>query len=214
MIAFEGRRAPRRRGVVGSRSSTEPRLVGVEGVRGARVTAPADTWCSLAEHLGVDDLIAAGERLLGLPFPLADARTIDEAIQRHGSRRGASRLTEARRAMRANVYSRRETFTRLVLTRAGLPEPEPNGPILLRSGRRTRGDLVFRAYKVLVEYDGEQHLFDVGQWATDVSRLNDLIDDGWWVIRITKGTSRAELLARTARALADRGWTGVAAGSR
>ncbi|RXZ48899.1 hypothetical protein ESP57_07965 [Agromyces fucosus] len=214
VIATDGTRAPRRRGVVGSRTSAEPRLVAVAGVRGARVTAPADTWCSLAEHLGVDDLIAAGERLLGLPAPLADEPMIDEAIQRHGSKRGTRRLAEARQAIRANVYSRRETFTRLVLTRAGFPEPEPNGPILLRSGRRTRGDLVFRAYKVLVEYDGEQHLFDVGQWATDVSRLNDLIDDGWWVIRITKGTPRADLLARTARALADRGWVGVAGGSR
>ena len=209
LVVLDGTRAPRRRGVVASRSSAAPRLVGVAGVRGARVLAPADTWCSLAAHLGLDDLIAAGERLLGLPAPLTDERAIDEAIKRHRSRRGATLLAEARSAMRANVYSRRETFTRLALTRAGCPEPEPNGAIILRSGRRTRGDLVFREYKVLVEYDGEQHLFDVEQWATDVARLNDLIDDGWWVIRITKGTPRTELIARTARALVDRGWTGT-----
>ena len=214
VVALDGKRAPRRRGVVASRSSARPRLVGVVGVSGARLTAPADTWCSLAEHLSLDDLIAAGERLLGLPVPLASGRTLDEAIRRHGSRRGARKLAEARHAMRANVYSRRETFTRLVLTRAGLPEPEPNGPIVLRSGRRTRGDLVFREYKVLVEYDGEQHLFDVDQWATDVARLNDLIDDGWWVIRVTKGTPRAELIGRTVRALAERGWIGAVAASK
>ncbi|MFB9311173.1 hypothetical protein BJY17_003011 [Agromyces hippuratus] len=214
VVALDGRRAPRRRGVVASRSSARPRLVGVAGVRGARLTAPADTWCSLAVYLGLDDLIAAGERLIGLPAPLADERTIDEAIRRHGSRRGAGKLAEARGAMQANVYSRRETFARLGLTRAGLPEPEPNGPIMLRSGRRTRGDLVFREYKVLVEYDGEQHLFDVDQWATDVARFNDLVDDGWWVIRITKATPRAELIARTARALVERGWTGTLPVSR
>ena len=110
--------------------------------------------------------------------------------------------------IRPNVYSRRETFVRLVLVRAGLPEPEPNGRMVLRSGRRTRGDLVFRAYRVLVEYEGEQHLFDVDQWATDVSRLNDLIEDDWRVIRITKGMSRREILERTMRALRDRGWQG------
>ena len=130
------------------------------------------------------------------------------------TRDGARRLAEARDAMRANVYSRRETFARLVLTRAGLPEPEPNGGIVLRSGRRTRGDLVFRTHKVLVEYEGEQHLFDVRQWATDVARLNDLIDDGWWVIRITKAMPAAELIARTARALAERGWIGAVARSK
>ncbi|MFE6964379.1 hypothetical protein ACFVAJ_04640 [Agromyces sp. NPDC057679] len=214
LVALDGTRAPRRRGVVASRSTAKPVLVSVAGVRGARVTAPADTWCSLAVLLGLDDLIAAGERLLGLPVPLTDERTIDEAIERHGSRRGARRLAEARQAMRPNVYSRRESFTRLVLTRAGLPEPEPNGRIVLRSGRRTRGDLVFRGYGVLVEYDGEQHLLDVDQWATDVARLNDLIDDGWWVIRITKTTPRAEIIARTARALAERGWSGVPATSK
>ena len=214
IVVLDGTRAPRRRGVAAGSSSAKPRLVGVPGVRSALVTAPADTWCSLAAHLGLDDLIAAGERLLGLPAPLADERAIDEAITRHGSRRGARRLAEARKAMRANVYSRRETFTRLVLTRAGLPEPEPNGRIVLRSGRHTRGDLVFRTYKVLVEYEGEQHLFDVDQWATDVARLNDLIDDGWWVIRITKAMPRAELISRTARALAERGWIGALARSR
>jgi hypothetical protein len=214
VVALDGRRAPRRRGVIAGRSTANPRLVHVSGVRGARVTAPADTWCSLAERLGLDDLIAAGDRLLGLPAPLADAHAIDEAITRYGSRRGARRLAEARDAMRANVYSRRETFARLVLTRAGLPEPEPNGGIVLRSGRRTRGDLVFRTHKVLVEYEGEQHLFDVRQWATDVARLNDLIDDGWWVIRITKAMPAAELIARTARALAERGWIGAVARSK
>lgn len=172
------------------------------------MTAPADAWCELADVLSLDDLIAAGERLLGLPRPLATTDQIDATIARHGRRRGATRLRLARAEMRANVYSRRETFVRLMLVRAGLPEPEPNGLIVLRSGRRTRGDLVFRAYRVLVEYDGEQHLFDTAQWATDVSRLNDLAEADWRVIRITKQISRAEIVARTERALRDRGWRG------
>ncbi len=209
VVVLDGTRAPRRRGVIAGRSSARPVLVGVAGVRGTLLTSPADTWCSLAVHVGLDDLIAAGDRLLGLPAPLAGEHAIDEAISRHGSRRGARRLAEARLAMRAHVYSPRETFTRLALTRAGLPEPEPNGMIVLRSGRRTRGDLVFRMYKVLVEYEGEQHLFDVDQWATDVGRLNDLIDDGWWVIRVTKRMPRTEAVARTRRALLDRGWPGL-----
>jgi hypothetical protein len=170
------------------------------------MTAPADTWCWLSASLSLDDLIAAGDRLLGLPRPLASSVEIDDAIARHGRRPGATRLSLARREIRPNVYSRRETFTRLSITRAGLPEPEPNGMIVLRSGRRTRGDLVFRKYRVLVEYEGEQHLLDVDQWTTDVARLNDLIDDGWWVIRITKRMPRTELISRTARALRERGW--------
>ncbi|WP_143231641.1 DUF559 domain-containing protein [Agromyces cerinus] len=172
------------------------------------MTSPADAWCELATTLSLDDLIAAGDRLLGLPRPLASLEQIDAAIVRHGRRRGATSLRAARAEMRANVYSRRETFVRLALVRAGLPEPEPNAFIELRRGRRTRGDLVFRAYRVLVEYDGEQHLFDTAQWATDVARLNDLAEAGWRVIRITKQMSRAEIVARTERALRDLGWRG------
>lgn len=208
VTALDGARAPRGRGVLGRSTHLSPNLVRVPGVPGALMTAPADAWCELAGVLSLDDLIAAGERLIGLPRPLATADEVDAAIARHGRRRGATRLRVARAEMRANVYSRRETFVRLALVRAGLPEPEPNGIIVLRSGRRTRGDLVFRAYRVLVEYDGEQHLLDTDQWATDVSRLNDLAEDDWRVIRITKRTPRAEIVARTERALRDRGWRG------
>lgn len=208
VASLDGSRAPRRRGVIGSSTSVHPQVRRVPGIPGARVTAPADTWCSLAPWLGLDDLVAAGDRLLGLPAPLATVHEIDEAVVRHGSRRGARNLTRARTLIRANVYSRRETFVRLVLTRAGLPEPEPNGLIVLRSGRRTRGDHVFREFRVLIEYEGEQHLLDVDQWTTDVARFNDLIDDGWWVIRVAKRMPHAELIARTTRALRERGWPG------
>jgi hypothetical protein len=206
VTSVDGSRAPRTRGIIGSSTTAAPLLVRVPGLGGARTTSPADTWCTLSAMLTADDLVAAGDRLIGLPSPLCTQREIDDAIARHGSRRGARVLADARRLLRADVFSRRETFARLTLVRAGLPEPEPNGLIVLRSGRRTRGDLVFRRHRVLVEYEGEQHLFDVDQWTTDVARLNDLIDDGWWVIRVTKRMPPAELIARTTRALVDRGW--------
>ncbi|MFE6256402.1 hypothetical protein [Agromyces sp. NPDC057865] len=174
------------------------------------MTSPAVTWSALATVLEIDDLIAAGDRILGLPRALATPDEIDRAMSEHGPRRGAVRLRTARPHLRANVYSRRETFVRLLIVRAGLPEPEPNGWILLSSGRRARGDLVFRREGVLLEYDGEQHLFDASQWATDVDRLNDLAQDEWRVIRITRRTPPAEVVARTRRALVDRGWNGEA----
>lgn len=202
VTSLDGGRALRRAGVVGHKASGG---LGVVEMGGLRVTGPADTWCAIATALEVDDLIAAGDRLLGLPAPLATAEEIDRAISRHGSRHGAVRLREARQELRPNVFSRRETFVRLLIVRAGLPEPEPNGSIALSSGRRTRGDLVFRREKVLLEYDGEHHVLDPTQWAIDVDRLNDFAQDDWRVIRITKRTPPAEIVARTRRALHDRG---------
>jgi hypothetical protein len=48
----------------------------------------------------------------------------------------------------------------------GIPLP-PRLALPLRPGRkRVRGDLVYLEYRVLVEYDGEQHRTDTGQYAT------------------------------------------------
>ncbi|WP_395244350.1 hypothetical protein ACGGZK_00675 [Agromyces sp. MMS24-K17] len=198
-----GGRAARGRGVAGHSSTARPLVVRIGGMP---VLSASDTWCSLASALQRDDLIAAGDRLLGLPEALATSAEIDAAIGRHGRRPGAGRLRLARPALRAGSFSRRESLARLRLLEAGLPEPELNTVIELRSGRRTRGDLVFRAHRVLVEYDGEQHLLDPRQWAVDVARLNDLVADGWIVIRVTKQMSAAELVDRVGHALADRGW--------
>ncbi|WP_127792326.1 hypothetical protein [Agromyces sp. LHK192] len=203
--ALRGGRAPRGRGVAGHSTTVDAE---VRRFRGLQVMSPSDTWCTLSTMLGLDDLVAAGDRLVGLPQPLATFDEIDAALDRYAGRAGMVRLLRARSELRADSYSRQESLLRLALVRAGLPEPEPNGMITLRSGRRTRGDLVFRGYRVLVEYDGEHHRLDLAQWTTDVARLNDLAADGWLVIRTTKRMPRSELVERTARALRDRGWRG------
>lgn len=203
-VSTWGERArPRSRGVVGHRLDVRPRLV---RHLGHVVTDAASTWCALAAVLSLDELVEAGDRLVGRPQPLATFAQIDAAVARFGGRRGVRTLREARRLLRANSESPRETRVRLLLLRAGLPEPEPNGVIALLTGRSTHGDLVFREHKVLVEYDGDHHRTDPVQWARDVARLNDLADAGWHVIRINKSTPRAEVVARTVRALRERGW--------
>ena len=89
---------------------------------------------------------------------------------------------------------------------AGYPEPEPNGTIDLSTGARTHGDLVFRAFKVVLEYDGQQHRLLERQFHRDVDRLNDLARDGWLVIRIHKDTTDAAALDWLDAALRSRGW--------
>ena len=93
--------------------------------------------------------------------------------------------------MRAGVDSPKETELRLAIVRLGLPEPEVNVPILNRYGAFIAfGDLVYRAYRILVEYDGEQHFDDVSQYHRDIDRLDDVMEDGWRVIRINKSHLR------------------------
>jgi hypothetical protein len=212
-------REPARRGVVGHR------IAAVRDVRfhlGLPVVAPSDAWCELAaitipttsaeqsttRRFTVDELIQAGDRLLGWPSPLASAREVDEALERFGSARGIRSLRAARRELRPRSASARETLLRLLVLRAqaGYPEPELNGPIRLSTGALTHGDLVFRRYRVILEYDGRQHRTDDRQAIRDVDRLNDLARDGWLVVRVHKGTTDAATLAWLDSALRSRGW--------
>lgn len=204
-------REPGRRGVVGHR------ITSARDVRfhlGLPVASPSDAWCELAvilldgRTIHVDDLIAAGDRLVGWPDPLATLEEVDAAMHRYGAGRGIRSIRLARAQLRVGSASRRETRLRLLVLRApaGYPEPEPNGPIDLSTGVRTHGDLVFRAFKVILEYDGGQHRLRERQFLRDVDRLNDLAQDGWIVIRVHKHTTDAAALGWLDSALRSRGW--------
>lgn len=200
VTALHDGRAPRGRLVAGRRTGRE---VETTALRGLHVLAPVEVWLDLATMLSPDALVAAGDRLLGLPVPLASRPEIEAGLARYGSRRGATSLRHAVALLRDDVYSARETRTRLLIMRAGLgcSEPEPNGVIELHHGARTRGDLVFRRERLVVEYEGEHHLTDPVQWARDLERYNDLALSGWLVIRLSKRMRDEEIVARVALGL-------------
>ncbi|MRG59478.1 hypothetical protein GE115_06270 [Agromyces sp. CFH 90414] len=179
---------------------TTERPVETRSINGVRVVGPIAAWIGLCGLVGIDDLVAAGDRLIGLPYRLAAIEEIDAAVLAHAWRRGARDLRAARGLIRADVYSPRETRLRLLVTRAGYREPEPNGRIRLANGRVFRGDLVFRAERVLLEYEGDHHRTDATQWARDLDRYNSLAAAGWIVVRLSGRMSDREVLAAVGRA--------------
>lgn len=203
VVALGGARAPRGVGIAGSRTG---RAAVTSTRHGLRLLSPAETWASLASMMPLDDLVAAGDRLLGLPVPLASPAEVDRALADARGRRGARRLSQAAALVRPNVFSPRESRTRLLIARSrpGAAEPEPNGVIALHHGATTRGDLVFRAERVVVEYEGEHHLTDPVQWARDLERYNDLALSGWLVIRLSRRMGDDEIVARVSAALRSR----------
>jgi hypothetical protein len=197
-------RTPRMNGVVGHTYSVQPELWTVDGLT---VTAPVTTWCDLATAVRLDDLIAAGDYLLGTLRPPATVVELTDAVASRPGHRGTQHLRQALTLVRPRVESRQETRLRLLIVRAGFPEPETNVYLPLRPGRkRVRGDLVYLQYRVLIEYDGEQHRTDSTQYARDVERLDDVMADGWRVIRVLKDTPTSEILARLDDALRVGGW--------
>lgn len=149
-----------------------------------------------------------GQRIAG--HQLASLDMLRDAVEERSGQRGSVRLRNALSLMRVGAESPKETELRLLLHRAGLPEPELNTEILSRCGVWiARGDIVYRWFKVLVEYDGVQHETDRDQYVRDVERLESLTRAGWRTIRVLKehlGPAPDDVIARVAKALRARGW--------
>lgn len=78
---------------------------------------------------------------------------------------------------------------------AGLPEPAVNRKLLGVDGEvRRRFDLSYPSVKVIVEYDGRQHVERVQQGESDLDRREEFDDDGWRILTDSPGPN-----ARTCR---------------
>ena len=204
VCAFECEQEPRFRGVIGH--TVQEGLASVVVRNGLRVVSAVDTWCELATVLSVDELVIAGDRLLARQDPLCTRHDIDKAVRAFSGRRGVRKLRVAITEIRAGVDSPKESELRLIIVHSGLPEPVVNAPIFNRYGAQIAlGDLVYDRYRILVEYDGEQHRRDDKQYAHDVERLAELAAEKWTIVRILKGQLPGAA-HRVRSALIDAGW--------
>lgn len=195
-------RTPRIRGVVGHHA--DPPGHELVAHRGFLLPSPAETWRMLSARFGVDALVVAGDGLLARRHPLATLPQLRRAVARNAGMRGNARLRAALERVRAGTDSARETWLRCLLVDAGLPEPEVNA-VVSAPGRRLRfGDLVYRAWRVLVEYEGVHHQASRAGYLDDIDRFDEL--SGWRIVRIAQEHSAADAVARVSRALVEAGW--------
>lgn len=201
--AFRPGAPPRRAGVVGHRLA--PLATKGTTVSGLRVASPVHAWCMLAELLTVPDIVAAADFLVSGKFPRTSIPALKRAAEAWRGRPGAGRLLEALPQVRAEVRSRQETHTRLVVVAAGLPEPELNASIYTPGGRfLAMPDLLWRAKKVGAEYEGDYHRSDQQQFRRDITRRERVEDYGWRLTRFTSDDVRhgtAEFVRRIASRL-------------
>lgn len=175
--------------------------------RGVRVVPEVDAWRTLAldPRLDGDDLVVVGDavaRRRGRD-PLA------ALVDRHDRCRGVRRMREALALVRERVDSPQETRTRLLLVRAGVPEPETNLDVHADdgSGWLFRPDLRWESVEVALEYDGRDHLAD-DRRSRDNARRDVAERHGWKVLvavarDLTHG--RTALVRRVEDALRERG---------
>lgn len=175
---------PRTVGVVGHRLTSPPVVHDFDGLQ---VCVPSEAWCQLAAELSLDELIVVADHLLTVS-PLAEEATRRLLLRRIGASRrvGADRLQSALREARRPVRSPGETRLRLLLVRAGIEEPEVNGSVEDRAGvLLAHADLVWRAQRLVAEYEGDGHRVDRERFRRDIERYERFRDAGWEVVRVT-----------------------------
>lgn len=177
-------------------------------MRGVPVLGPDRTFVDCATLLSVPELVRVGDWLVAQQQ--TDLLTLRAyVLQSHLD--GVQRARRAVELVREGVESPRESDVRLVLITSGLPEPEINTQITDDDGMfLARGDLVYRRWKVLVEYDGWQHERDATQRQRDHLRREALEAAGWRVIVVTTADMRhpQSVAARVRCALVARGYVG------
>lgn len=187
----------RREGVVGHTVlAFDDELMDLDGIR---ISTPARTWLDLARILPLDDLVAVGDQLVRRPRPELEGRTepwstlpeLNTILKRHPKLKGIVKAREALELIRPGADSAPETFLRLALTAAGLPEPELQLRIVPEDPYSPAADLGYRAQRVAIQYDGGHHLtreqqsrdnrrdesFNAAGWRYFKFNADDLADD-------------------------------------
>jgi hypothetical protein len=185
---------------------------------GVRVTTPETTWALLGALLRHPyDLVAAGDGIVRTDRvagprgfikrqPLASIDDLEAAIP--FKRKGVAALRDALPLVREGAASRPESWLRLTLCDAGLPEPDADVDVYDGSGEFLGCvDLAYRRHKIAFEYEGDHHRTDREQWNRDLAKHAALAKAGWWVIRVTANmlfVEPSKLIADARAALASR----------
>jgi len=207
-------RAPAGRGIVGHQGRLLP--LDVVEFRGLSVVSPSVAWCQVGERLGIDDLVAIGDWIVtGSPFqnvlPLASLEELAEASAARSGGWGHRARAAALPQIREGPLSRPESFLRLLLVRAGIPEPQLNVMCYTEQGEQIEmPDLAWPEFTTVGQYEGDHHRGQA-QFRRDIRRDERFVDHGWTVVKAGADDlfgRPVELAERFARRLRANGWRG------
>jgi very-short-patch-repair endonuclease len=170
---------------------------------GIPVTSPARTaldfgcwYPTMTAVAGIDALARAID---------IEAADVELLARRYAGRRGIARARQAVDLFDSGAQSPKESWLRVLLIQAGLPRPRTQIPVRDEFGNPFAYlDMGWEDVKVAVEYDGEQHRSDRGQYRWDLRRLEMLQRLGWIIVRVVADDRPTEIISRVRAALARR----------
>lgn len=197
--------ALRVRGAVGHRAKYGTVRMTVS--RGVPISAPAETFVALGTMLTLDELIVAGDALVG-STGWVTFEELAAAVRRRRGIRGIVKLRRAIAEIRTCSRSPGETRTRLALVRRGLPEPRLNHDVVVQGQWVACVDLAYPDARVAIEYESDLHRTDPETFRKDLTRGERLKDVDWWLVRATSDDvgRNVEQFVRRVRRLLDIGF--------
>lgn len=179
----------RRAGVVGHRVHMVPGEIGEYG--GVPISLPPRTWLDLAAVLPLKYVIAMGDQLIRIPRPQFEGRTEPYAykeglrllIRQHPNMKGVEKARLALDEMRVGADSYPETFLRLGMLDAHLPEPELQVRLDPYDPWSPTADLGYRRFRIALQYDGEHHR-SREQQSRDNRRDEAFTSAGWSYFKV------------------------------
>lgn len=179
----------RRSGVTGHRVRVHPgEVMDLEGIP---VSVRPRTWLDLANVLPLKYVIAMGDQLIRQPRPLLEFRTEPYAhlsglrllIRQHPNLQGVEKARLALEEMQVGADSYPETFLRLAMRDAGLPEPELQLRLDPNDDWSPAADLGYRRFRIAIQYDGAHHLTRM-QHSRDIRRDEAFLSAGWSYFKV------------------------------
>lgn len=177
------------------------------GPLGLTLVDPVVAWLQLARSLTIDELVIAGDSLVRRKKPLATIAALHDIAEASPHVRGIRVLRAALLDVRSGTDSPRESETRLVLVRAGLPEPIVHHTVYDADGYFVgTPDLAYIEARVAIEYQGSHHWEDPAVFEDDIIRRELFRRAGWHVFLVTARTLQrpAQLAAEMSALLAER----------
>ncbi|MBF4607085.1 hypothetical protein [Curtobacterium sp. VKM Ac-1393] len=148
------------------------------------MSTPADTFVALSTMLTLEELIIAGDALVGW-LGWATLDELARAVGRRRGKRGVVKLRLALEEIRQGSRSPGETRTRLALVRSGLPQPALNHDVIVDDRWIACVDLAYPEARVAIEYESDLHRTDPATFRKDLTRGEHLKHEDWWLVRAT-----------------------------
>lgn len=148
-------------------------------------THPLVTWAILSRHLSQVEVIVLADAILRSAARCVSVSIDDirQFLSQSPAFPGKVQCLAALPFLETVTDSPMEARTILGLLRYGLPRPQTQWPVYIRSlGRTVSVDLAYPEQQVIIEYDGDAHRIDKRQYRWDEHKRRALREERYQVI--------------------------------